>query len=77
MRTARVISVSLPPDMTQEVQQIAKEERRSVSEVFREALRQYAAGRVLAEARKEGRKAAKKRKLKTSDVAAIVSAGRK
>lgn len=77
MRTAKVISVSLPPDMTEEVQQIAKEERRSVSEVFREALRQYAASRVLSEARKEGRRVVKKKKLKPSDVAAIVAAGRR
>ena len=39
MRTAKVISISLPPDMTAELQEAAKEERRSVSEVMREALR--------------------------------------
>ena len=63
MRTAKVISISLPPDMTEEIQEIAREERRSVSEVFREALRRYAANRAVTAVRKEVRKVAKKKKV--------------
>ena len=33
MRTAKVISISLPSDMTKEIQEIIREERRSVSAV--------------------------------------------
>lgn len=77
MRTAKVISLSLPPEMEKEVQKIAKEERRTISELLREAFRQYLANRDLAEIRKEGRKVAKKMKLKVDDVERIVREGRK
>jgi metal-responsive CopG/Arc/MetJ family transcriptional regulator len=77
MRTARVISLSLPPDMEKEVQRIAKEEHRTISELLREAFRQYLSSRDLASIRKEGRKVAKRMKLKPDDVAKIVKSGRK
>lgn len=77
MRTAKVISISLPPDMNEELVQLAKEERRSVSEVFREALRQYVATRVVADVRKQARKAAKKKGIKPSDMNRIVHESRK
>jgi len=77
MRTAKVISFSMPPDMEEEVQKIAKEERRTTSELLREAFRQYLANRELASVRKEGRKVAKKMKIKPEDVEKIVRAGRK
>ncbi|MGK5085742.1 ribbon-helix-helix protein, CopG family [Bdellovibrionota bacterium FG-1] len=68
MRTAKVISLSLPPDMEKEVLKIAKNERRTVSEVLREAFRQYMTSRDLALVRAEGRKVVKKRKLNPEDV---------
>jgi Arc/MetJ-type ribon-helix-helix transcriptional regulator len=68
MRTAKVISLSLPPDMEREVLQIAKAERRSVSEVLREAFRQYMTNRDWSLIRAEGRKIVKKRKLKPDEV---------
>lgn len=76
MKTAKVISVSLPPDMEKEVQKVAKEEHRTVSELLREAFRQYLANRDLAAVRKEAIKVAKKMKLKPEDVARIVREGR-
>ncbi len=77
MRTAKVISLSLPPDMEKEVQQIAKAEHRTVSELLREAFRQYLANRDLALVRKEGRKIAKKMKIKPEDVSKLVRSTRK
>lgn len=77
MRTAKVISLSLPPDMEKEVQKIAKEEHRTISELLREAFRQYLANRDLISIRKEGSKIAKKMKLIPEDVAKIVRTGRK
>lgn len=77
MKTAKVISLSLPPDMEKEVQKVAKEEHRTVSELLREAFRQYLANRDLAIVRKEARKIAKKMKLKPEDVARIVREGRR
>lgn len=74
---AQVVSISLPPDMINEVQEVAEEERRSVSEVIREAFRRYAAERALDAVRKEGRKAAKKMKLKPDDIPRIVREGRR
>lgn len=77
MRTAKVISLSLPPDMEKEVLKVAKEEHRTISELLREAFRQYLANRDLASIRKEGRQLAKKIKLKPEDVQKIVRSGRK
>ncbi len=77
MRTAKVISLSLPPEMEEEVQKVAKEEHRTISELLREAFRQYLTNRDLASIRKEGRKVAKKMKLTPDDVAKAVRAGRK
>jgi len=41
MRTTRVLSLSLPPDLVREAERIAKQEGRTRSELFREALRRY------------------------------------
>lgn len=76
MRASKIISVSLPPDMTEEVQEMAKEERRSVSEVLREAFRQYASGKALGDVRKQASKVAKKKGIKLSDIERIVREGR-
>lgn len=77
MRTAKVISVSLPPDMEKEVQKVAKEEHRTISELLREAFRQYLSQRDLSLVRIEGRKIAKKMKLKPEDVERTVREGRR
>ncbi|MBF0363017.1 MAG: ribbon-helix-helix protein, CopG family [Oligoflexia bacterium] len=77
MRTAKVISLSLPPEMEKEVMAIANSEHRTVSELLREAFRQYLANRDLNAIRKEGKKVAKKKKLKEDDIAKIVRSGRK
>lgn len=76
MRSSKIVSVSLPPDMTKEVQEMAQEERRSVSEVLREAFRQYAANKALLDVRKVARKAAKKKNIKAEDIDRIVHEGR-
>ncbi len=76
MRTAKVISLSLPPDMEKEVLRVAKEEHRTISELLREAFRQYLANRDLASVRKEGRQVAKRMRLKPEDVQKIIRSGR-
>lgn len=45
MRPSQTVTVSLPPDLAQEVDRVARQEGRSRSEMFREALRQYLARR--------------------------------
>jgi CopG family transcriptional regulator/antitoxin EndoAI len=41
MRTTKVMTLSLPPDMAKEIEQLLKDENRTRSELFREALRRY------------------------------------
>ena len=40
-RNTKTITFSLPPDMAQQVQAVMKEESRTMSELIREALRNY------------------------------------
>ena len=72
MRTAKVVSISLPPDMNSEIQELAKEERRSVSELMREALRQYIAINTWKKAQKQARKVAKKKAISPEDIQDII-----
>lgn len=41
MRTSKTISVSLPPEQLRRTERLAKRENRTLSELVREALRQY------------------------------------
>lgn len=41
MRTAKTISITLPPDLLIKAQTVAQKEHRTISELFREALRRY------------------------------------
>ena len=62
--------------MTLEVQEMAKEERRSVSELLREAFRQYAAGKALQDVRKVAGRATMKKGIKPENVEHMVREGR-
>jgi predicted transcriptional regulator len=44
MRIAKTVSITLPPDLLAKAQEIALREHRTMSELFREALRRYMAG---------------------------------
>jgi Arc/MetJ-type ribon-helix-helix transcriptional regulator len=46
MRTTKVLSVSLPPEMLSWAEQVARSEHRTMSELVREALRAYKALRI-------------------------------
>ncbi|HEY2545122.1 MAG TPA: ribbon-helix-helix protein, CopG family [Candidatus Acidoferrum sp.] len=41
MRTAKTISITLPPELLAKAQALATREHRTMSELFREALRHY------------------------------------
>jgi len=45
MRIAKTISITLPPDLLLKAQDLAQREHRTMSELFREALRTYAAAK--------------------------------
>ncbi len=77
MRQAKVVSISLPPDMQDEMTKIAQEERRSVSELIREAFRQYVAKRTLDTVRTKARAAAKRKRIRSKDVDEMVRAARR
>lgn len=47
-RTTRQFTISLPPEMAEQVMAAAKAESRTISELFREAFRTYRAQRVRA-----------------------------
>ncbi len=76
MRIAKVVSISLPPDMNNDIQELAREERRSVSELMREALRQYIALNTWKKAQKQARKVAKKKNISPEDIQNIIDEGR-
>ena len=44
MRTAKTVSITLPPDLLVKAQAFAQHEHRTMSELFRDALRRYMAG---------------------------------
>jgi metal-responsive CopG/Arc/MetJ family transcriptional regulator len=41
VRTTRILNVSLPPEMYAQIEQMARDESRTKSELIREAFRQY------------------------------------
>jgi metal-responsive CopG/Arc/MetJ family transcriptional regulator len=41
VRTAKTVSITLPPDLLLKAQELAQREHRTMSELFREALRRY------------------------------------
>ena len=65
MRTTKPITVSLPVDLLQETQRIAREEARTRSELIRDALQQYLASRRWRCLRQWGAETAERLGLKT------------
>ena len=45
MKSIKTITISLPAEMGKEIQRLAEEEHRTVSELIRESFRQYKAQR--------------------------------
>lgn len=41
MRTVKTVSITLPPNLLVQAQELARREHRTISELFREALRRY------------------------------------
>ena len=67
MSALKTITVSLPVAMGKEIEKVAKAEHRTVSELIREAFRQYQAQRNLKALALEGKSTAKKKKITTED----------
>ena len=67
MKSFKTVTISLPGEMGREIERLAKEEHRTISELLREAFRQYQAKRNLRLLAHEGIKSAKKKGLKPED----------
>ncbi len=67
MKSIKTITISLPVEMGKEIQKIADEEHRTVSELIRESFRQYKAQRIFKTLAKKGKSVAKKKGLTPKD----------
>lgn len=73
MRTARVVSITLPPPLFEEAKALAKAENRTMSELIREALRFYERERFFEKMRIQMRPAAERLGIHTeADVVELV-----
>ena len=77
MRTTRVLSLSLPPELAREAERIARKEGRTKSELFREALRRYIQEQKWRELQGYGARRAQKLDLRERDVVRCVDEYRK
>ena len=72
MRTTKILSLSLPPELLREAERMAKKEGRTKSELSREALRRYLQERRWAELRRYGAQQASRLGLKETDVGRLI-----
>jgi len=71
-RTSKIVTISVFPKFLKKVDELAKEENRTRSEMFREVMRQYIAKRELENLQQYGAKRMSKIGLKETGVQRIV-----
>jgi metal-responsive CopG/Arc/MetJ family transcriptional regulator len=73
MRTSKVLSISVPPTLWEEIGKLAEKEKMTRSELLRVAARDYIRSRRWAELREKGARTALKFDVRTeADVARII-----
>jgi CopG family transcriptional regulator/antitoxin EndoAI len=72
LRTSKLISISLLPDLLKEAEKLAKEENRSRSEIFREAIRRYIEDKKWDRIYRYGKMQAQQQGLTEADVERLV-----
>ena len=77
MRTTKTLSITLPPEMLERAEEIARKENRTMSELVREALRQYERSQWWGEMNAYGQARARELGLGESDVVPAVKDVRK
>lgn len=77
MRTSKILSLSLPPELLREAERVAKKEGRTRSELFREALRRYLLEEKVRQLQRFGARQAQKLGIRSSDVEHVVQEYRK
>lgn len=76
-RTTKTISLSLPPEMVEKIEELMKKEGRTRSELMREALRRYVEEQEWREILRYGRRKAKQMGITEDQVEDIVDEYRK
>jgi len=76
-RTTITITISLPPEMAEKIEELMKKEGKTRSELFREALRRYFEEQEWKEISRYGRMRAKEKGISEDQVEDIVDAYRK
>lgn len=77
MRTTKILSISLPPDLLREAERIARKEGRTKSELFREALRYYIQEKKWRELKEYGARQAQRLGIKETEVERLIEEYRK
>ncbi|MCD6256853.1 ribbon-helix-helix protein, CopG family [Candidatus Aerophobetes bacterium] len=72
MRTTKIQTLSLPPEMVEQIEKIAKEENMTKSELFREALREYLKKKRWEKIREYGAKKAAELGIREEDVERLI-----
>ena len=75
-RTTATFTISLPPEMAEKVEELMKKEKRTRSELFREALRRYFEEQEWKEIVRYGRVKAREKGIRDDQVEDIVDASR-
>ncbi|MBD3185017.1 ribbon-helix-helix protein, CopG family [Candidatus Poribacteria bacterium] len=75
-RTSTTFTISLPPEMAEKVKEYMEKEKRTRSELFREALRRYFEEQEWKELTRYGRIKANERGISEDQIESIVDAGR-
>jgi CopG family transcriptional regulator / antitoxin EndoAI len=76
LRATKLLTISIMPEFFDEIEKLAREERRTKSELVREALRCYIAERELKRLQSYGMKKAKNLGLKEKDVQRLIDEDR-
>ena len=72
MRTSKTLSITLPPEMLTRAEEMARKENRTMSDLVREALRQYERTQWWDSMNAYGRPRAEERGLTEADVVSAV-----
>jgi metal-responsive CopG/Arc/MetJ family transcriptional regulator len=72
MRTSKLVTISMLPELLEEAERLAKEEKRTRSEFFREAIRRYIEDKKWERIYRYGRLKAQEQGLAEADVERLV-----
>jgi metal-responsive CopG/Arc/MetJ family transcriptional regulator len=73
MRTSKLVTISLLPELLEEAEKLAKAEKRTRSEFFREAIRRYIEEKKWGRIYRYGRMKAQEQGLAEADVERLVT----